>query len=307
MPHIMESDNMSATNTKTELRRTGSKDKTARRIFIILFLALPLLHLLIFSYVPIIGNFVVSFTNWKGFGDLEFIGLRNYKKLFSNTEYISMFKNCLWYLLAAIPQLIFAFFLAVVINGKFRGLNVFKGILILPYLLNGVIVSTIFIIFFQNNGSLNAILDTIGLHGLTHKWLQDLKLVNPAIASISIWRYYGMNFIMFFGALQTIPTELYEAAVIDGCTKMQEIRYISIPFIKKVLFINIILSISGSIQVFEIPYIMMNGSNGTLTPVIQIQQSMYDNRVGFAAALSVLVFVIVLIVIGLQRLLVKDD
>lgn len=303
----MESDNMSATNTKTELRRTGSKDKTARRIFIILFLALPLLHLLIFSYVPIIGNFVVSFTNWKGFGDLEFIGLRNYKKLFSNTEYISMFKNCLWYLLAAIPQLIFAFFLAVVINGKFRGLNVFKGILILPYLLNGVIVSTIFIIFFQNNGSLNAILDTIGLHGLTHKWLQDLKLVNPAIASISIWRYYGMNFIMFFGALQTIPTELYEAAVIDGCTKMQEIRYISIPFIKKVLFINIILSISGSIQVFEIPYIMMNGSNGTLTPVIQIQQSMYDNRVGFAAALSVLVFVIVLIVIGLQRLLVKDD
>ena len=303
----MESDNMSATNTKTELRSTGSKDKTARRIFIILFLALPLLHLLIFSYVPIIGNFVVSFTNWKGFGDLEFIGLRNYKKLFSNTEYISMFKNCLWYLLAAIPQLIFAFFLAVVINGKFRGLNVFKGILILPYLLNGVIVSTIFIIFFQNNGSLNAILDTIGLHGLTHKWLQDLNLVNPAIASISIWRYYGMNFIMFFGALQTIPTELYEAAVIDGCTKMQEIRYISIPFIKKVLFINIILSISGSIQVFEIPYIMMNGSNGTLTPVIQIQQSMYDNRVGFAAALSVLVFVIVLIVIGLQRLLVKDD
>ena len=298
---------MSATNTKTELRSTGSKDKTARRIFIILFLALPLLHLLIFSYVPIIGNFVVSFTNWKGFGDLEFIGLRNYKKLFSNTEYISMFKNCLWYLLAGIPQLIFAFFLAVVINGKFRGLNVFKGILILPYLLNGVIVSTIFIIFFQNNGSLNAILDTIGLHGLTHKWLQDLKLVNPAIASISIWRYYGMNFIMFFGALQTIPTELYEAAVIDGCTKMQEIRYISIPFIKKVLFINIILSISGSIQVFEIPYIMMNGSNGTLTPVIQIQQSMYDNRVGFAAALSVLVFVIVLIVIGLQRLLVKDD
>jgi multiple sugar transport system permease protein len=88
---------------------------------------------------------------------------------------------------------------------------------------------------------------------------------------------------------------------------MQEIRYISIPFIRKVLLINIILSISGSIQVFEIPYIMLNGSNGTLTPVIQIQQSMYDNRVGFAAALSVLVFVIVLIVIGLQKLLTRDD
>ncbi|MBQ7991206.1 MAG: sugar ABC transporter permease [Oscillospiraceae bacterium] len=291
----------------SEIGKEGRRSKRERALFIILFLCLPLLHLLIFSYVPIIGNFIVSFTDWKGFGDMKFIGIRNYKKLFSNTEYISMFKNCLWYLLAAIPQLVFAFFLAVIINGKFRGLNVFKGILILPYLLNGVIVSTIFIIFFQNNGSLNAILEGLHLNGLTHKWLQDLKLVNPAIASISIWRYYGMNFIMFFGALQTIPTELYEAAVIDGCTKMQEIRYISIPYIRKVLFINIILSISGSIQVFEIPYIMMNGSNGTLTPVIQIQQSMYDNRVGFAAALSVLVFVIVLIVITLQRLLVKDD
>lgn len=278
-----------------------------RSLFIFLFLALPLLHLVIFSYVPIIGNLVLSFTNWKGFGELKFIGLRNYQKMFTNTEYIKMFKNCGWYFLVAIPQLIFALMLAVVINGKFRGLNVFKGILIIPYLLNGVIISTIFIIFFNNNGSLNAILGWFGLDSLKHQWLQDLNLVNPSIASISIWRYYGMNFIMFFGALQTIPEELYEAATLDGCTKWQEIRYISLPFIKKVLFINILLSISGSIQVFEIPYIMMNGSNGTGTPVIMIQQSMSTNKVGFAAALSVMVFVIVLIAVGLQRLFVKED
>lgn len=278
-----------------------------RTLFILAFLLLPVIHLLIFSYVPIIGNFIISFTDWKGFGELNFIGIRNYKKLFTNTEYIAMFKNCIWYLLAAIPQMIFAFFLAVIINGKFRGLNVFKGILILPYLLNGVIVSTIFIIFFQNNGSLNAILSTLGLESLQHKWLQDLTIVNPSIASISIWRYYGLNFLMFFGTLQSIPDELYEAAVIDGCTKWDEIRYISVPFIKNVLFINILLSISGSIQVFEIPYIMLNGSNGTLTPVIQIQQSMLDNRVGFAAALSVLVFVIVMIVVSIQKLIVPDN
>lgn len=279
----------------------------SRSLFIILFLAIPLIHLIIFSYVPIIGNFVLSFTNWKGFGEVEFIGIRNYRKLFTNPEYISMFKNCIWYFLAAIPQLIFAFFLAVIVNGKFKGLNIFKGILIIPYLLNGVIISTIFIIFFNGEGTLNTILGAIGLDALQHKWLQDLELVNPAVASISIWRYYGQNFIMFFGALQSIPTELYEAATLDGCTKMQEIRYISIPSIKKVLFINILLSVSGSIQVFEIPYIMLNGSNGTSTPVIMIQQSMSENRVGFAAALSVMVFVIVLIVVGLQKLLVKED
>lgn len=278
-----------------------------RSIFIFLFLIIPLIHLITFSYVPIIGNFVLSFTNWKGFGDIEFIGWRNYQRMFTNTEYISMFKNCGWYFLVAIPQLVFALLLAVIINGKFKGLNVFKGILIIPYLLNGVIISTIFIIFFNNTGSLNAILEWLHLDGLKHQWLQDLKLVNPSIASISIWRYYGMNFIMFFGALQSIPTEIYEAATLDGCNKWQEILYISIPTIRKVLFINILLSVSGSIQVFEIPYIMMNGSNGTATPVIMIQQSMATNRVGFAAALSVMVFIIVLLVVGIQKLFVKED
>lgn len=279
----------------------------SRTLLIYGFLIIPLIHLIIFSYVPIIGNFIVSFTDWKGFGEMKFVGLRNYQRMFTNTEYIKMFKNCGWYFLVAIPQLIFAFILAVVINGKFRGINIFKGIFIIPYLLNGVIISTIFIIFFNNTGSLNVILEWLHLDGLKHQWLQDLRLVNPAIASISIWRYYGMNFIMFFGALQAIPQELYEAATLDGCNKWQEIRYLSIPFIKKVLFINILLSISGSIQVFEIPYIMMNGSNGTGTPVIMIQQSMSTNRVGFAAALSVMVFVIVLIVVGIQKMFLKEE
>lgn len=278
-----------------------------RSILIVCFLGIPLLHLLLFSYIPILANVVLSFTNWKGVGTPKFIGTRNYEKLLTDPQYIAMFKNCLWYFLMAIPQLLFAFVLAVVVNGKFRGLSVFKGILIIPYLLNGVIVSTIFIIFFNNSGTLNTILGLIGLESVAPQWLQNLKLVNPSIASISIWRYYGMNFIMFFGALQTIPTELYEAAAVDGCSKMQEIRYISIPFIKKVLFINILLSVSGSIQVFEIPYIMMNGGNGTLTPVIQIQQSMRDNRVGFAAALAVLVFFIVLLAVGVQKMFVKEE
>lgn len=282
------------------------KQTKSSRIIIIAFLLLPVIHLLVFSYIPILSNIYLSFTNYKGVGVPKWIGIKNYKRLLTDPQYIIIFKNCLWYMIVAIPQLVFAFVLAIFVNGKFRGLNLFKGILIIPYLLNGVIVSTIFIIFFNNSGTLNLILETIGLSGLKQQWLQNLKIVNPAIASISIWRYYGMNFIMFFGALQTIPTELYEAAAVDGCTKIKEILYISIPQIRNVLFINILLSVSGSIQVYEIPYIMMNGSNGTVTPVIQIQQSAFsDNRVGFAAALSILVFFIVLVAVGLQNILTK--
>lgn len=273
------------------------------KFFIFAFLVIPVIHLLIFSYIPILSNVFLSFTRYNGVSSPQWIGIRNYQRLLTDPQYIRLFKNCLWYMLVAIPQLIFAFVLAVYVNGKFRGINFYKGVLIVPYLLNGVIISTIFIIFFNNSGTLNSLLNLIGLKGLTQQWLQNLRLVNPSIASISIWRYYGLNFIMFFGGLQTIPVELFEAASIDGCTKLQEIRYISIPSILHILFINVILSISGSIQVFEIPYIMMNGANGTATPVIQIQQSAFsDNRIGFAAALSIMVFVIVVIAVSIQRI-----
>jgi multiple sugar transport system permease protein len=276
-------------------------------LMIVAFLTIPLVLLIVFSYIPIGFNVFLSFTNWDGISKIRVIGLRNYQRIFSDPQYLLLFRNCLWYMLAAIPQLLLSFILAILVNGKFRGINIFKAILIFPYLLNGIIVSAIFIMFYQNTGTLNTLLKTFGLTVFTRNWLQDLAVVNPAIASISIWRYYGMAFVMFFGALQSVPDELYESAAIDGCGKWHEIWYISVPFIKKVLFINVLLSISGSIQVFEIPYIMLGGSNGTSTPVIQIQQSMTDNRVGFAAAMSVVVFIVVVLSVGLQRILVKDE
>lgn len=301
----MDAQAITQTETKTKKKMSLS---TKRKIIIVSFLVLPVLHLLVFSYIPIVSNFMLSFTNYNGVSTPEFIGLKNYARLLTDPQYIQMFKNCLWYLLMAVPQLVFAFALAIFVNGKFKGLQLFKGIAIIPYLLNGVIVSTIFIIFFNNSGTLNTILEAFGLSFLSTNWLQNLDTVNPAIASISIWRYYGMNFIMFFGALQTIPKDLYEAAAMDGCNKWQEILYISIPAIKKVLYINLILSISGSIQVFELPYIMMNGSNGTITPVIQIQQSAFqDDRIGFAAALSMMVFVIVIVAISIQQVVTKGE
>ena len=129
------------------------KNKSRTKL-IVCFLALPLVHLLIFSYVPILANVGLSFTNWKGVGTPKWVGGRNYQKLLTDPQYIAMFKNCLWYFAVAVPQLLLAFVLAVVVNGKFRGLSIFKGILIIPYLLNGVIVSTIFIIFFNNYKSI---------------------------------------------------------------------------------------------------------------------------------------------------------
>ena len=135
-----------------------SEAERNKKIIIVAFLVIPVIHLLVFSYIPIITNVLWSFTNYKGVGTPKFIGLKNYQRIFTESQYIRTFKNCIWYMIVAIPQLVFAFALAVVVNGKFRGLNLFKSILIIPYLLNGVIVSTIFIIFFNNSGTLNSLL-----------------------------------------------------------------------------------------------------------------------------------------------------
>ena len=117
----------------------------SRNWMIVLFLFLPVLQLLVFSYIPIITNVLLSVTNYRGVGEAKFIGLKNYKRLFTDPQYVQTFKNCIWYMIVAIPQLVFAFALAVVVNGKFRGLSIFKSILIIPYLLNGVIVSSLII------------------------------------------------------------------------------------------------------------------------------------------------------------------
>ncbi|MDR1642070.1 MAG: sugar ABC transporter permease [Clostridiales bacterium] len=278
-----------------------------RKIIIATFLFVPLLFLAVFSYIPIIFNVYLGFTEWNGVTAIKWVGLKNYERIFTDPQYLALFRNCVYYLIVAVPQLVLSFLLAIFVNGKFKGLAFFKGVLIFPYLLNGIIVSTIFVTFFNTNGTLNTMLGWLHLDFLQHRWLEELSIVNPAVASISIWRYYGMSFIMFFGALQAIPAELYESAAIDGCSKWQEIKYISVPFVKSVLFINIILSVSGSIQVYEVPYIIVRGINGTSTPVIQINQSMgQDRRIGFAAALSMVVFLVVLASVGLQWLVTRS-
>src|SRR5690554_1587156 len=106
------------------------------KFFIFAFLVIPVIHLLIFSYIPILSNVFLSFTRYNGVSSPQWIGIRNYQRLLTDPQYIRLFKNCLWYMLMTIPQLIFAFVLAVYVNGKFRKINFYKGVLIVPYLLN---------------------------------------------------------------------------------------------------------------------------------------------------------------------------
>lgn len=147
----------------------------------------------------------------------------------------------------------------------------------------------------------------IGLGDQIHLWLGDRSINNISLAFTSIWRYTGFNFLVFLGAIQSINPEVYEAAEIDGANRWDEFRYIIMPSIRNIILLNIILGVSGSLSVFDIPYIMTGGSNGTTTFVIQtIDTAFKYNKVGLASAMAIILLIIVIVVSLVQRLATQE-
>lgn len=272
-----------------------------------LFLIAPLALLLIFTYIPVANLFYYSVTSWDGFSpDKPYVGDKNFRELFTNPALYRVFFVSLYYLGAAIIQMALGLYFATVLsfNVKFR--NLFKGIIFFPYLVNGVAIAFIFLYFFKPGGTLDSTLKLFGIGG--HYWLGNESLINYSLAGTSIWRYLGLNFVLFLGAIQSIPADLYEATEIDGASRWQQFRHIILPGIKPIISLSFILAVSGSLSAFEIPFIMTGGANGSKTFVIQtVQQAFTFNKVGFASAAAIVLLVIILLITWVQRILVPDE
>lgn len=282
--------------------------KTQRKFIIALFLVIPLTLLFVFTYLPAINMISYSFTNWKGYGPKTFVGLENYINIFSDPEVFSVLKNSLYYFVGGLIQLALAFVFAVIINSKIKGKSFFKSLFFFPYLINGVAISLMFLFFFQPSGTFDTVLSMLGLDSLIRQWLGDAQYVNFSLAFTSIWRFFGYNFIIFLGALQSISDEVLEAADLDGAGDWDKIRYIYIPSVKRIIQLNLVLNISGAISVFEIPYIMTGGSNGSSTFVIEtIKTAFTYNKVGKASAMAVVVMLIVAAVALIQNIFFKEE
>lgn len=272
-----------------------------------LFLLAPLALLIIFTYIPV-GNLVYySFTSWDGVSpEKRFVGTKNFVELFTRPELFRVFYVSLFYLVGSFVQIALALYFATILSFNVRFKNLFKGILFFPYLINGVAIGFIFLYFFKPGGTLDSVLHVFGI--APHFWLGNQDLVNYSLVSVSLWRYLGLNFVLFLGAIQSIPGHLYEAADIDGASRWQQTRFIILPGIRPILGLSFILAISGSLAVFEVPFIMTGGSNGSKTFVIQtVQQAFQFNKVGLASAAALVLLAIILVVTWLQRLIVPDD
>jgi ABC-type sugar transport system permease subunit len=273
-----------------------------------LFLVVPLGLLLLFTYVPVANMVWYSFTSWNGMAPVkEPVGLDNYVRIFTDPDMFTVFLVSIYYLVGAFVQLALALYFATILSFRTRVRNLFKGILFFPYLINGVAIGLVFLFFLRPGGTLDALLGLVGV-AEPPQWLGDPDLANISLAATSVWRYMGLNFVLFLGAIQSIPNELYEAADLDGATSWQKFRYIIAPGIKQVIGLTTILAISGSLAVFEIPWIMTGGSNGTTTFVIQtVQQAFEFKKFGLASAMAVVLLLIVLLITWIQRRIFPDE
>ena len=278
-----------------------------RGLVIVLFMFVPLLLLMTFTYIPFAKMVQFSFYDMEYIGERTFVGLQNYIDVFQRDDIFGSLFVSLYYMGGAIVQLALALFFASLMVFKVRGASFFKGAMFFPYLICGIAIGFIFKFFYARGFVLDSILQMFGMNMEDiPMWLQDQSINNIALAATSVWRYTGQNMILFLGAMMSVDSDLYEAASLDGANKWHQFIYIILPSIKSIVVLNLILSISDSLSAFEPPYVITNGTMGTGTYFVIMNRIAHENqKVGLACAMAIVLLVIIIICTVAQKLFFK--
>jgi len=292
-------------NKKNNIKKINIRYSKA--FVIITFISLPLLLLFTFTYLPFGEMVSYSFYKMKYIGERTFVGLKNYKDLFTRDDIFNALKLSLYYMGGSVVQLVLALLLATLLSFKTKLGNLFKGILFFPFLINGIAIGFIFKFFFTHGFVFDTVLGWLGipLDRLPY-WLKTQGLNNVSLVGTSVWRYLGQNMVLFIGAIMSVDAELYEAAELDGASKVQQFFHIILPSIKTIVTLNIILSITGSLSAFEPPFVITKGANGTGTYFIIMDQVAHTSqKVGLASAMAVFLLLLIFVVTIIQKLVLK--
>jgi multiple sugar transport system permease protein len=265
--------------------------KFQRRLTIFVFLIVPVTMLVVLNIYPILQLFWISLTDFNSinWARAKFVGLRNFVDLFTfDRDLLIPMTRSFYYLGSSLVQLVFATWFAVVLNAVAAGL--------------------IFRYFLELNGAANDILQLFFGPDFKVTWLDSSEpYSNFSLAAASVWRYLGFNLVVTFGALQAIPQDQYDAARLEGANQWQMFWRITFPTIRLVLFLQFMLSLVGSLEVFEVPMLITRGAGETSTFAITMLETGFQNRrAGTAAAMAVFMLAIVVIIFAITRLITRE-
>lgn len=251
----------------------GTKMKKVKSMYSY-WLTIPALLIFgIFFVLPSVYGVGYSFTDWTiGKDAISFIGLGNYKSIFSNDELkLAIYNTFLYAVVVVIGKNVNGLLLALAVNTNLKCRGYFRVIFFLPCVISTIIIGLVFVPILHPNGILNEFLGAIGLGFLKQSWLVDRKIVMLSIAGVSIWQWSGYHMVVYLAGLQGISKTYYDAARIDGATGFQQFAYITFPMLASSFNINMLLSMIGGLKVFSEPYALTNGGPGNASQVIALE------------------------------------
>lgn len=267
-------------------------------------------HLLIFFGYPLVFSIVLVFHRWDIVTPMEFIGLKNFVRLFQDDLFFRAVLNTGVFLAIHIPaQIIAALFFAELLNTKLIGRTAFRTIYFVPVVVSGVVVTILFQqLFAFDTGMINNLITAIG--GDRVPWLSSPSLAMPSIAILATWKNVGLYIVLFLAGLQNIPESLYEVADMEGASTWKKWWHVTLPMLNPMVVTVVVLSTIGGFSLFIEPYVLTGGGplNSTLSALLYIyNQAFYFNHMGYAAALGLCFAVFILVVVVLQRRFVERD
>ena len=272
------------------------------------FIAPWTIGFIIFTVGPMLASLFFSFTDYNIIDAPRWIGLTNYINLFHDDLFWHSLGITFKFAAIALPLgLVFSYLIAVLLNSKISGINIWRTVYFLPSVIAGVAVALLWgRIFDPKFGILNPLLEKIGIEG--PGWLSDPHWAISALVIMSLWGVGG-NVIIYLAGLQGVPTDLYDAAKVDGATTWQRFRYVTLPMTTPVIFYNLVLGLIGTFQYFTEVYVLTNGTGNPARSTLFYNLYLYQNafkyfHMGYASTMAWVLFIIVL---GLTLLIFRSS
>lgn len=295
-------------------RRGGNVMRRQEELTGWLMAAPALLLLAVFLLAPALMSLGLSFTDQRLIQaqPTQFVGLRNFQRLLSDRAFLQSLGNNFYFTLVVVPvQCCFALFLAMLTNQKIRGVNFFRTAYFSPIATTMVVVAIIWTLLFNPAGIINSALSAVSFGSIAPlRWLSDPKLAMPAILIMSIWQSVGFQMVIFLAGLQEIPVALYEAARVDGASRIQQFFYVTLPQLRNTLVFVIVTTTILSFRLYtQVEVMTQGGPRGATNTMVRymVETGFGKLQIGYSSAISVVFLLIVLAVSLLQRRFVTSE
>lgn len=266
----------------------------------------------LFTVIPVVWSLFLTLFSYHG-NSSEFVGIGNYINIFKDKLFLTSFGNTMFYLVIQVPiMLLLAMIIAALLNNSsLKGRGIYRTIIFLPCVTSLITYSVLFKIMLAPDGIVNKILLALHIISEPTNWLGDPFWAKVVIIFALVWRWTGYNMIFYLAAMQNIPSEVYEAATVDGASKVKQFFSITIPLMKPIIIFTSITSTIGTLQLFDEPMVLTKGGPGdatiTLSQLVYKNLFVYSPNQGYASTIAVFIVVVAVLLALLQFRVSKED